>query len=121
MYSKDSIAYRNTLRAFYSCDVGLVPYLTTFENDHDVFHGWIPPKGPSWSSQLDAHVPLSDSKAALVLIDNFLRDENRDTLVTPPYLDQLQFEEIRNLNTSSLQKARAEYKDYLQRRGYVSP
>lgn len=99
----------------------MVSYLLSFENDHDVFHGWIPAKGPPWSSQFNDHVLLSDSKAALVLIDNFLRDENRDTLVTPPYLDQLQFEEIRNLNTSSLQKARAEYKDYLQRRGYVSP
>ena len=66
--------YAQAVESFYNSDKELLDYLLTFESDTNTISTWISTPNPL-SSSLNEGDLFSNSRAALILVDNFLLNE----------------------------------------------
>lgn len=112
-FHNDSIEYDKALDIFYKSDKDFLVFLLEFKRDKKK-NNWIIKKNPC-SSYFDKKDLISNSKGALILIDNFLTNNDK-SIVLNDYTEKLDFSKIEKIinEEKNLDSIKLEYKRYIR-------
>jgi hypothetical protein len=114
-FKKDSLNYKKACLLFYKQDKKFLFYLLSFKNDTSHYNNWIESRNPC-SSKIDETSFINNSKASLILIDNFLLgNKNQVKFIRNKYLLKVKYDDIETiiLSKDNLKNIRTTYMKYI--------
>lgn len=114
--------YNNAINSFYESDKGMIGYLLSFENDTRVFSYWIRRPNP-YSAVRTKEDFISNSEAAMILIDNFLLNENKKHIIIKDRLSILSYKEFKDFykieTSENLSQIKKNYKKLIESKSMI--
>lgn len=115
-FIKDSEEYNNAINRFYLTEKDVIDCLLTYEDNNDSMSSWISTRFPL-SSNIQVHDYYKESEAALILIDNYLSNDEK-SIVVRPYVKKMTYSgfklfygKYKNLRKNDIKK---EYRNFIK-------